>query len=155
RMRFLVLSIGQKAPTWVTAGVADYVGRLPGKMLQLQELPLATRTRNSDPRRAQAEESRRLLKAVPAGSRIVALHPEGRPMSTAVLAERMRDWMLDGRDVSFLIGGPEGLDRAALERSDQLWSLSQLTFPHMLVRVILAEQLYRAWTILQNHPYHR
>lgn len=154
-MRFLVLSIGQKAPAWVTAGVRDYTSRLPGQMLQLQELPLATRTKSGDPRRAQAEENQRLLKAVPAGSRVVALHPQGRSMSTEMLAERLRDWMQDGRDVTFLIGGPEGLTSASLERSDERWSLSQLTFPHMLVRVILAEQLYRAWTILKNHPYHR
>lgn len=154
-MRFLILSIGQKAPAWVTAGVRDYTDRLPGNLLQLVELPLATRTKSSDPRRAQAEENQRLVKATPAGSHIVALHPKGRSLSTEMLAERMRDWMQAGRDVTFLIGGPEGLTETTLAQSGEHWSLSQLTFPHMLVRVILAEQLYRAWTILQNHPYHR
>lgn len=154
-MRFLMLSIGQKAPAWVAAGVRDYTDRLPGNLLQLVELPLATRTKSSDPRRAQTEENQRLIKAIPTGSHVVALHPKGRSLSTEMLAERMRDWMQGGRDVAFLIGGPEGLTGTTLEQSDEHWSLSQLTFPHMLVRVILAEQLYRAWTILQNHPYHR
>lgn len=154
-MRFLVLSIGQKSPAWVTAGVRDYTSRLPDKMLELLELPLAVRTKSSDPRRAQAEENQRLIKSIPAGSHVVALHPKGRSMSTEMLADRMREWKLQGRDLTFLIGGPEGLTDSSLQRSDEQWSLSQMTFPHMLVRVILAEQLYRAWTILQNHPYHR
>jgi|SRR5690625_1101303 len=154
-MRFQILSIGQKAPSWVAAGVRDYTDRLPAKLVQLVELPLATRTRRSDSRRAQMEENQRLLKAIPAGARVVALHPKGRALSTDMLAERMRDWLQDGRHVCFLIGGPEGLTETTLAQSEEQWSLSQLTFPHMLVRVILAEQLYRGWTILQNHPYHR
>lgn len=150
-----MLSIGQKMPDWVTAGVREYTGRLPANLLQLVELPLATRTKASDPRRAQAEESQRLLKAIPSGAWVVALDPRGRSLATEAVAERLDGWMQEGRDVVFLIGGPEGLTQECLARSDERWSLSALTFPHMLVRIILAEQLYRAWTILRNHPYHR
>lgn len=154
-MRFLIISVGQKMPDWVAAGVREYAGRLPGNLLQLVELPLGTRTKAGDPRRAQAEESQRLLKAIPDGARVVALDPRGRSFSTEALAGKLDGWLQEGRDVAFLIGGPEGLSDECLARSDERWSLSALTFPHMLVRVILAEQLYRAWTILRNHPYHR
>lgn len=150
-----MISIGQKMPDWVAAGVQEYVGRLPANLLQLVELPLATRTKSSDPRRAQAEEGQRLLRAIPDGAHVVALDPRGRSMTTEALAQRLDDWMHGGRDVVFLIGGPEGLTSECLARSDERWSLSELTFPHMLVRIIAAEQLYRAWTILRNHPYHR
>lgn len=150
-----MLSIGQKMPDWVAAGVREYSGRLPANFLQLIELPLATRTKSSDPRRAQAAESQRLLKAIPAGAYVIALDPRGRALATEALAEHLEAWRQEDRDVVFLIGGPEGLTDECLARSDARWSLSKLTFPHMLVRVILAEQLYRAWTILHNHPYHR
>lgn len=142
-------------PDWVAAGVREYAGRLPGNLLQLVELPLGTRTKAGDPRRAQAEESQRLLKAIPGGARVVALDPRGRSLSTEALAGKLDGWLQEGRDVAFLVGGPEGLSAECLARSEERWSLSALTFPHMLVRVILAEQLYRAWTILRNHPYHR
>ncbi len=142
-------------PDWVAAGVREYAGRLPGNLLQLVELPLGTRTKAGDPRRAQAKESQRLLKAIPGGARVVALDPRGRSLSTEALAGKLDGWLQEGRDVAFLVGGPEGLSAECLARSDERWSLSALTFPHMLVRVILAEQLYRAWTILRNHPYHR
>jgi 23S rRNA (pseudouridine1915-N3)-methyltransferase len=154
-MRLLILSVGQKMPGWVAAGVREYAGRLPGKLLQLVELPLGTRTKAGDPRRAQVEESERMLKAIPDDAFVVALDPRGRSFSTETLAERLDGWMQAGRDVAFLIGGPEGLGEGCLGRSDERWSLSELTFPHMLVRVLVAEQLYRAWTILRNHPYHR
>lgn len=150
-----MISIGQKMPDWVAAGVREYSSRLPSNFLQLIELPLATRTKSSDPRRAQAEEGQRLLKAIPAGAHVIALDPGGRTLSTEALAEQLDGWQQDSRDVVFLIGGPDGLTEDCLARSNARWSLSKLTFPHMLVRVILAEQLYRAWSILRNHPYHR
>ncbi len=154
-MRILMISVGQKMPDWVAAGVREYCGRLPANFLQLVELPLAVRTKSSDPRRAQAEEAQRLLKAIPDGAHVIALDPRGRALSTEELAERLDGWQHEGRDVAFLIGGPDGLTAECLARSDERWSLSRLTFPHMLVRIILAEQIYRAWTILRNHPYHR
>jgi 23S rRNA (pseudouridine1915-N3)-methyltransferase len=154
-MRLLILSVGQKMPDWVSVGVREYAGRLPNNLLQLVELPLGTRSKAGDPRRAQAEESQRLLKAIPDDAHVVALDPRGRSFTTEALAERLDGWLQGGRDVVFLIGGPEGLSGDCLARSDERWSLSELTFPHMLVRVIVAEQLYRAWTILRNHPYHR
>lgn len=142
-------------PDWVAAGVREYSGRLPANFLQLIELPLATRTKASDLRRVQAEEGQRLLKAIPNGAHVIALDPRGRSLDTETLAMRLEEWQQERRDVVFLIGGPEGLNDACLARSNERWSLSKLTFPHMLVRVILAEQLYRAWSILRKHPYHR
>src|SRR5690606_14100932 len=154
-MRILMISVGQKMPDWVAAGVREYCGRLPANFLQLVELPLAVRTKSSDPRRAQAEEAQRLLKAIPDGAHVSALDPRGRALRSEQLAERLDGWQHEGRDVAFLIGGPDGLTAECLARSDERWSLSRLTFLHMLVRIILAEQIYRAWTILRNHPYHR
>lgn len=154
-MKITLITIGQKMPGWVAAGYAEYAGRLPGGMLQLVELPLGQRPRGSDAGRALAEESTRMLKALPDSTRAIALDPRGRELSTEQLARRLDEWMQDGRDVALLVGGPDGLSADCLARCEARWSLSKLTFPHMLVRVVLAEQLYRAWTILQNHPYHR
>jgi len=95
------------------------------------------------------------MSAVPASNVLIALDGGGRQWTTLELAEQMNTWMQQGRDISFLIGGPDGLDQSSLKRADARWSLGKLTLPHMLVRVILAEQLYRAWSITQNHPYHR
>jgi 23S rRNA (pseudouridine1915-N3)-methyltransferase len=96
-----------------------------------------------------------MLKAIPAQARVMALDPRGREVTTEVLAEWLVQWLQEGRDVALLVGGPDGLAPECLARADERWSLSRLTFPHMLVRVIVAEQLYRAWAIVQNHPYHR
>lgn len=96
-----------------------------------------------------------MLAAIPADCYVVALDVKGKSWSTEVLASRLQDWMASGRELSLLVGGPDGLSPACLARADQLWSLSSLTFPHALVRVIIAEQFYRAWTITTGHPYHR
>jgi 23S rRNA (pseudouridine1915-N3)-methyltransferase len=103
----------------------------------------------------QAEEGRQILAAIPPQARVVALDVGGKGWDTATLATRVRDWMQEGRDVALLVGGPDGLSRDCLERAELRWSLSALTFPHALVRVIIAEQLYRSWSILAGHPYHR
>ncbi len=154
-MRLLLISIGQKMPGWVADAFQEYAQRLPNNLLQLVELPLGTRSKGGDAHKAMAEEGARMLKAIPPRARVIALDPRGRALSTEDLAQELGGWMQGGDDVALLIGGPDGLAPECLARADQRWSLSRLTFPHMLVRVILAEQLYRAWTILQNHPYHR
>lgn len=143
-------------PGWVTAGFEDYAGRLrPGLRLELTEIPLPRRGRNADFARLRAEEGRRMLAQVDRRAYVVALDAGGKALSTERLAAWLAARLAGGRDVAFLIGGPEGLDPACLERADERLSLSPLTFPHGLVRVLVAEQLYRAQSLLEGHPYHR
>jgi len=151
-----LLAIGSKMPDWVTKGYAEYAGRLTGKVqLQLREIPAEKRTKNSDVKTLCKKESMKLLAAIPKGCRVVALDVLGQSWSTEKLASQMENWMMSGQDIALLVGGPEGMTRECVERADQVWSLSALTFPHPLVRVLLSEQLYRAWSITENHPYHR
>ncbi len=119
------------------------------------EIPPGKRGKNADISRILDKEGQQLLAAIPKGNRIVTLEVEGKPWTTPKLAQQLERWQLDGRDVALLIGGPEGLAPACIAASEQKWSLSPLTLPHPLVRIMLAEQLYRAWTILNNHPYHK
>jgi len=145
-------------PEWVTAGYNDYARRLHGgARLTLHEVPLARR-RSETPdeiERARGDEARRLRSAVPNGARMIALEAGGQRVDTATVAQRAGDWHRTGAAVAFLVGGPDGLARDLVADAQETWSLSALTFPHGLVRIILAEQLYRAFTILHKHPYHR
>ena len=155
-MRISVLAVGGKMPEWVEAGVNEYRKRLPPDIdFRVREIPLARRGKNSDIARARQQEGEALLKAVPGGDRLIALDVKGRALSTQALAETLADWRMQGQNVSLLVGGPDGLDAQCMQRSHARWSLSALTLPHPLVRVLLVEQLYRAWSILQGHPYHR
>ncbi len=123
--------------------------------LQLQELPLGFRGKSADAAKAMKKEGDSMLAAIGNGDRVIALDVLGKSWSTEQLAQACADWRMDGRNVSILVGGPDGLAPACLARAEQKWSLSCLTLPHPLVRVLLAEQLYRAWTILNHHPYHK
>jgi len=153
-MRVTVIAVGTKMPAWVEQGVAEYVRRLPREIrLGWREIPLAQR--GGDAGRLRAMEGERIRKAIPAGDRVVALDVAGTRLSTADLARELACWQMSGDNYSLLIGGPDGLCPQLLEAADARWSLSDLTLPHPLVRVLLAEQLYRAWTITVNHPYHR
>jgi 23S rRNA (pseudouridine1915-N3)-methyltransferase len=155
-MRIRVAAVGQRMPQWVTEAWTGYIRRLPPVLnIELREIPLPRRGKNSNIRQAVNEEGAALLAAVPRDAFLVALDAGGRPWSTADLARRLEQWMGSGRDVCLLVGGPDGLAFDCLRRADAKWSLGPLTLPHPLVRVILAEQLYRAWTITSNHPYHR
>lgn len=143
-------------PAWVEAGYTEYAKRLSGDWrLQLIEIEASKRTKNSAIDKILMEEGYRLLAAIPKNARIVALDIQGKAWSTLTLAEHLKTWQMDGRPVSFLIGGPEGLAEQCLARADYRWSLSPLTFPHPLVRILIAEQLYRAKSLLCRHPYHR
>jgi 23S rRNA (pseudouridine1915-N3)-methyltransferase len=154
-----LIAIGSKMPKWVEQGYKEYAGRLPRECsLELHELPLANRGKDSskaDIPRAMDDEANRILARVPSGARIVALDERGKPWSTRELSGQMDNWMMDGRDVALLIGGPDGLSPSLRAKADQLWSLSNLVLPHPLVRIVVAEQLYRAMSIIRNHPYHR
>ena len=155
-MRIRLIAVGTRMPDWVTRGYEEYARRLPPECtLELVEIPLAKRGKNTDLARALRQEGEKMLAATPAASRVLALEVTGKAWTTEQLAERLGEWLQDGRDIALLVGGPDGLDAACRQRADIAWSLSALTLPHPLVRVILAEQLYRAWTILKGHPYHR
>ena len=155
-MRISVLAVGTRMPAWVNEGVEEYSRRMPRELrLEWREIPLARRGRGTGVQQALAREGEQILRAIPDGDRVIALDVEGRALSTPELAAQLADWQMSGDNYSMLIGGPDGLSRACLARADRRWSLSRLTLPHPLVRIVLAEQLYRAWTITANHPYHR
>jgi len=155
-MQLTVAAIGQRMPSWVQTCWKEYARRFGrGLSLELKELPLAKRSKNSDPEVLRLAEGEALLAAAPSGHRLITLDERGTQWTTMELAQHMENWMREEHGVCFLIGGPDGLPRVCRERAHNTWSLSRLTLPHPMVRVILAEQLYRAWTITQNHPYHR
>ena len=155
-MRIHLLAVGTKMPAWVTQGYDEYARRLPADCaLQLTEIPAGKRSKNADIPRILQQEGERMLAALPKSVRVLAMDVKGSPWSTEQLAQGLNEWRHDGRDVALLVGGPEGLANECLARAEQRWSLSPLTLPHPLVRVVIAEQLYRAWSMLGNHPYHR
>jgi len=155
-MRLHLIAVGSKMPRWVAEGYAEYAKRLRGELsLQLHEIPAGRRGKNADIARVAADEGKRMLDATPSGAHVVALDVLGKAWSTEQLSARLDHWMRGGCDIALYVGGPEGLAPETLARADERWSLSPLTFPHPLVRVILAEQLYRAHSLLRGHPYHR
>lgn len=155
-MHIHLIAVGQKMPAWVDQACADFLKRLPRELqLNTIEVPLLKRGKNPDIQRIVRDESRKVLDAIPAGSSLVALDVKGSRISTEKLAITLDNWMQQGRDIAIVIGGPDGLSNELLQQADQAVSLSDMTFPHPLVRVIIVEQLYRAWSILNNHPYHR
>ena len=155
-MRIRLICVGTKMPAWVTSGYQEYAKRLPADLkLELVEIAPGHRGKGADVRRAIDKESRQILAALGKDERVVALDVEGRQWNTEQLAERLSEWQMGGQNIALLIGGPDGLSQECLALAQQRWSLSNLTFPHPLVRVILAEQIYRAWSLLNNHPYHR
>lgn len=155
-MLIRLLAAGTRMPDWVDTGVAEYSKRFgPQLRFEIKEIPLGQRGLGSDPVRAVHEEGRRMLSALKSDTFVVALDVKGKSMSTEQLAKWLGVRMQSGQDLALLIGGPEGLAPECLDRSDFRWSLSALTLPHALVRVVVAEQLYRALSILKNHPYHR
>jgi 23S rRNA (pseudouridine1915-N3)-methyltransferase len=143
-------------PAWVDAGVAEYSKRLPADFaLQLSDVPLGRRGKGQDVEQAVGKEAEALLARVRPQEHVVALEVTGLRLSTEALAQRLDAIRRDGRNIVLLVGGPDGLGEAALQRADEKWSLSALTLPHPLVRIVAAEQIYRAWTMLNGHPYHR
>jgi 23S rRNA (pseudouridine1915-N3)-methyltransferase len=155
-MKVRLLAVGNRMPDWVQAGIADYAGRLAREWrFELVQIPAATRGKSGDAARWQKEEAAKLLKAVPAGAEVIAFDERGEMLSTLDWAASLKRLMQEGRDLCLLIGGPDGFAPEVLSRATRRWSLSKLTLPHALARVLVLEQLYRAWSLLANHPYHR
>ncbi|HEV8444016.1 MAG TPA: 23S rRNA (pseudouridine(1915)-N(3))-methyltransferase RlmH [Steroidobacteraceae bacterium] len=145
-MRVRILAVGTRMPGWVTTAYEDYTRRMRKDMrVDLEEIPVG---------RAKTDEEKRLLERI-GDDYLVALDERGKSLTTLQLAKWLAERQQDGRDLTFVIGGPNGLGPALLVKAALRWSLSSLTFPHAMVRVLLAEQLYRAHSVLQNHPYHR
>ncbi len=155
-MRVSVVCVGHKMPAWIQAGFGEYAKRLPPEIrLEVVELKPEEKSSGKTVEKARALEGERILAAIPEGSTVYALDEKGRPVTTQGLSVMLAGWMRDATHPAFVIGGADGLSEAVRNRADKLVSLSALTLPHGLVRVLLAEQLYRAWTILAGHPYHR
>lgn len=155
-MKIYLLAIGQRMPAWVEQGYKEYAARLSTTVqIELKEIPAAKRVRNSVIEKVKQDEGERLLAAVPAGAKIVVLDEHGKSQTTKQLSVQLDDWIQMSQDIAILIGGADGLSVECIQRADYKWSLSAFTFPHPLVRIILVEQMYRAWTLLNNHPYHR
>lgn len=154
-MHIRVLAVGGRQPAWVNAGFNDYAVRLPQNWrFALKELPTAGRGRRHAGQAKQAEGDV-IIAELAQAERMIALDERGRQPDSVALSRWLEDWQADGRDVCLVIGGPDGLSTSCLDRAERRWSLSNLTLPHGLVRVLLVEQLYRAWTLQSGHPYHR
>lgn len=155
-MKARLIAVGEHAPAWVAEGFAEYRKRLSHWLpLDLVEIAPGLRGKNRDVARATQDEGARVLAALPKQAHVIVLDGRGTPHTSEQLAQRLEHWRGQGRDLAFLIGGPEGHAADVLARGDEKWSLGPLTLPHMLVRLVLAEQLYRAAALLANHPYHR
>ena len=157
-MKLTVVAVGHRMPAWVDAGFGEYAKRMPRDaplgLVEVKPEPRAEHESRATERLTDAE-AKRIAAALPKGCLKIVLDERGRTCTTRELAQRLADWRMHGRDVAFVIGGPDGLSDAMKHEADWLWSLTPLTLPHGLVRVVLAEQLYRAQSILKNHPYHR
>ncbi|MFV2003859.1 MAG: 23S rRNA (pseudouridine(1915)-N(3))-methyltransferase RlmH [Gammaproteobacteria bacterium] len=155
-MKINIIAIGGKMPTWVEQASQDFTKRLPAEIkINSILIPLIKRGKNPDIKRIVRDESRKLVAALPKNSLLVVLDVLGKSVTTMKLSSMLESWLQQGQDISIIIGGPDGVSDELLSQASLKLSLSELTFPHPLVRVILIEQIYRAWSILNNHPYHR
>jgi len=155
-MKIKLIAVGTKMPAWVETAFKTYAQRLPRDCsLELIEISAAKRTRNQLATKWMEKEGELILKSIDASDWVVALDVEGKSWTTGLLAEQVTKWQSMGNNVALLVGGPDGLSQACLNRANQRWSLSALTLPHPMVRVVLAEAIYRAWSVTVNHPYHR
>src|SRR5262249_23511973 len=153
-MRAYLIAVGERMPAWVSDGFGEYSKRL-ARDLPLQLVEISTKSRGRDAARAVADEGAALLAAIPKSAHVVALDGRGKPWSSEDLATQLGRWRMLGKDLAVVVGGPDGLAASVLKRADQRWSLGPATLPHPLVRIVVAEQLYRAVSQLNGHPYHR
>lgn len=151
-----ILAVGHKMPEWCELACHDYLTRLQRFIkCTLSEIPTTLRSKTKSALHCKEDEGLKILRKISPQDHLIALDIQGQSWSTARLAKNFSDWQLEGKNLFFVIGGPDGLSEKCLARANQKWSLSDLTFPHALVRVLLLEQLYRANSMLMNHPYHR
>ena len=155
-MKISLIAVGKRMPKWVEIATEDYIKRLPPELnFATKEINLIKRSKDANIPAIIRQEGERILAAVPKNHLIVALDVQGKPWDTPQVAHQLKQWMQEGKGVSLLVGGPDGLSAECLKSAKISWSLSPLTLPHPLVRVVVAEQIYRAWSLLQGHPYHR
>ena|SRR3990167_3735446 len=155
-MQIHIISVGKNMPAWVNEGFSDYAKRLPADYrIHLADIPAEKRGKNSDIQKICAYEEEKIRRAIPASAYCIALDRIGKTLDTKTLAKHLQTWHDNSQDICFVIGGPEGLSAAFLDSANAIWSLSAMTMPHPLVRIVLVEQIYRAWSITVNHPYHR
>lgn len=155
-MKIQLITVGTRMPSWVNEGVQTYQQRLPKNFaLDIIEIPLGKRAKTIDLQRSIQQESEAMLRAIAPQHSVIALDERGQSWSTTQLAQQLETISHHSAGISLLVGGPDGLSSACKQRAEKTWSLSALTLPHPLVRIMVAEAIYRAWTVLQNHPYHR
>jgi 23S rRNA (pseudouridine1915-N3)-methyltransferase len=155
-MQITIIAIGKSMPSWVNDGYADYAERMPADYrVELIEIAAEKRTKNSDLAKIMSMEEAKITDHIPKGNYCIALDRIGKTLDTKTLAKRLQTWHDSQQSICFIVGGPEGLSESFLQSADEIWSLSAMTLPHPLVRIVLSEQIYRAWTITINHPYHR
>ncbi len=155
-MQLIITAVGHKMPNWIESGFNEYTKRMPAECrILLKEIKPIERSGSRTAETVMLQERSKIEAALPKGARIVALDEHGKDVTTMQLSQLLTQWQQDGRDVAFVIGGADGLDPGIKANADMLVRISSLTLPHGMVRVLLAEQLYRAWSITQNHPYHR
>ncbi|MBT8086539.1 MAG: 23S rRNA (pseudouridine(1915)-N(3))-methyltransferase RlmH [Gammaproteobacteria bacterium] len=155
-MHIRLLAVGDRQPAWVDDAFNRYAGRLPREWrFRLESIAAATRRKNDKSHRARRDEGAELLAKIDDGEQVVLLDERGKQLTTRRFAGRLANWQSDGRDLCFIIGGPDGVSDDCRQRADFTWSLSSLTLPHGMARVLFVEQLYRAWSLQSGHPYHR
>jgi 23S rRNA (pseudouridine1915-N3)-methyltransferase len=156
KIKIHIITIGKSMPSWVSAGYSEYLKRIPKNyQLHLIEIPPIKRTKSTNTKKLIQTEGHKLLTAVPKNNLIIALDEHGKEWSTLALTKKLFTWHNEQQDISLLIGGADGLSDECLQKSHITWSLSKLTLPHQLVKIFIAEQIYRAWSIINKHPYHR
>ncbi|MEM7026858.1 MAG: 23S rRNA (pseudouridine(1915)-N(3))-methyltransferase RlmH [Pseudomonadota bacterium] len=155
-MRINIIAVGKRMPDWIDKAFNEYNKRLPNQIeLILTEITPANRNRKNSVEQYQREEEKRILNRLDIDSFCILLDEQGKPLNSIDLANKLNSWIDDQQPVSFLIGGPDGVSKKIKQHVQETWSLSALTIPHALVRVLLIEQIYRGWTIINKHPYHR
>ena len=155
-MHIRLLAVGDRQPSWVDDAFGIYTGRFPREWkFQLDIIPTVRRSKNDKSRQAMQAEGELIAAKLSPTEQVVLLDERGKQLTSKSLASKLTDWQSDGRDLCFIIGGPDGVSDAVRQRADMMWSLSQLTLPHGMARALLSEQLYRAWSLQTGHPYHR
>lgn len=155
-MNIEIVAVGTKEPDWVTSGVKEYQKRLPRDwQINIRELNVSKRHKGEPAEKHISDEGKRMMSMLNTDGRIIAMDSRGSNWSTLELSKKFEAWQYDYKQVQFLVGGPDGLSEECLSTAHESWALSRLTFPHFIVRILLAEQIYRAWSVLNNHPYHK